>query len=241
MKRSDFLKEIKFNIETFGHHISIVSGGAEPRYAYTIGLAKTHNIELIIAGCAYYLKDDIHIIINKIAEQITCSEDLEKVFSIASLGNFKLQKVDTSWSNITMLGVVDYSNLDVLKNAYQIVPDKNHYTLDIPNMSKEWNGDLEPAWKWLRNDWEYNISSSTTVVTNLDALKGETITEVMRWESEEWEMFAGSGPDVEQEQVRVVPIGLLFSIDNTLQKSLSLDIGKGMWRKGKGSEWNDWQ
>lgn len=240
MERKEFLTEIESNIEVFGHHISIVTGGSEPRYAYTIGLTKIHNIELILAGCAYYLKDDIYAIINRIIEQINSSEDLENMFSINSLGNFKLQKVHSSWSKITLLGAIDYFNLNTL-NAYQILPDENHYTLDIPDMSKEWNSDLESAWKWLKDDWKYEIPSNITVVTNLDALKGQPITEVMRWESEEWEMFAGAGPDVEQGQIRVVPIGLLFSIDNTLQTALNLDIGKGMWRKDKGSEWNDWQ
>ena len=161
------------------------------------------------------------------------------IYTIKDLGAFKLRKVHPTWSNPTMLGVFDYFNTSNV-NAYQILPDKNHSTLDIPDMSKELIVDQEPIWKWLNKEWKYDISDKISVVTNLETLKGKTVTEVMRWEKEEWEMFAGSGEDVKEEDIRVVPLGLLLGIDKSLEHSLNLNIGKGMWRKDALDEWKDW-
>jgi len=89
-----------------------------------------------------------------------------------------------------LLGVFDYyRRADV--QAYQIMPDSNHFTNDIPDMSKEWSVSTEHVWQWLNRKWSYNIPESSTVIINLYALQGESITELMRWEQDEWEMFAG--------------------------------------------------
>ena len=243
MDRKEFLEEIKSNINRYGHHISIVSSRPNPRYAYTIGLTKTHGLELILSGGIYFDKNSLCQIINTISDKLKTTESnrLEKTkFNLDSLGIFKLQKVDYSWSGLTMLGVLDFYNLDKVE-AYQILPDELHYTLDIPDMSKKWSAQVEPIWKWLNNEWDYGVSEKTAVVTNLDALKGRPITEIMRWELEEWEMFAGSGPDVDKKDIRIVPIGVLLGIDNSLITALDLEIGKGLWRENSGNKWNSWE
>ena len=242
MERVQYIEKIRSNISVYGHHISIVSGGPEPRYAYTIGLTERYGLELILAGGIYYLSNDVYTIINGIAEQISKADlaELEnRLFLIDLLGEFKLELVHPSWSGITMFGVGDFYNRDSTR-AFQIIPDKFHLTLDVPRMSREWSEEMEPSWKWLKMDWDFNISPNVTVVTNLGALKGETITEVMRWENEEWEMFAGPGPDVKKEEIRIVPIGLLFGIDSSLISALNIEVNKGIWREGMGHEWQSW-
>jgi hypothetical protein len=139
-----------------------------------------------------------------------------------------------------MLGVFDFYNTSDIK-AFQIIPDRNHYTLDIPNMSNEWNVSSEPVWQWLVRKWDYPVPENSTVVTNLDALLGESITEVVRWEDDAWEMFAGAGPDVPPENTRVVSIGTIIGIDKTLLSAIDLAIGEGLWRNSGDDEWNEWE
>lgn len=240
MKRKDVLNKISSNIKSSGHHITIVSGGQEPRYAYTIGLIKKYDFELILAGSILYLENDIYSIVNFISSEIKKSENLEKQsFAIENLGTFRLIKVHDSWAERTMLGVYDYYNLKAI-NAYQIVPDDNFSTIDIPDMSLQFDTTIEPVWKWLEDEWSFEIPNNISVVTNLDAMKGESITQIMRWEEDEWEMFAGSNEDLDEEDIRVVPIGLLLTSDKSLLPALDLDINKGLWRENKNDEWNDW-
>ena len=240
MNRTDLINKINSNINAFGYHITIVSGGQEPRYAYSIGLTAKFDFELIFAGALYYFEKDIYTIFRSIINELSNVDNtLQKSIKVSGLGSFKLLEVHPSWSEKTMLGVFDYYNLDNIK-AYQIIPSKDFYTLDIPKMSSIYDKKLEPVWKWLEDDWEYKISDKITIVTNLDALKGEPITQVMRWEEDEWEMFAGSNEDLSEKDIRIVPIGNLLASDKSLQQALDLEIGKGLWRENEGDEWNDW-
>lgn len=240
MDRNQFIKEIQSNIDSAGHHVTIVIGGPEPRYAYTIGLWQKVGAELILAGGIYYLRKDIFAILNGIANDIQKINKLEgNIFNINSIGNFKLQKSHPSWNRLTMLGVYDFYNLDNFI-SYQVLPDNKHFTLDIPDMSQKWAKTKEPAWRWLNSEWEYEVPEKATVITDLNALKGESIKEVMRWEREEWEMFSESNEDTNKEDIRVVPLGLMLSIDKSLTTVLDLEIGKGRWRVSKGTKWNDW-
>jgi len=239
MNRKEFLTKIKSNIKNTGQHITIVSGHQVPRYAYTIGLLERLNIELIFAGGIFYLEQDVRKILNGIAKMIDKGSGFNSTFNLDSLGEFRLSNVHSSWSEIMILGVYDYYNAKEV-NAYQVLPAKNNFTLDIPNMTKIWLSTEQPAWMWLTEDWVYDVSEKVTVVTDLDTLKGNPITEIMRWEKEEWEMFSGPSTEFDEKAIRVVPIGLLLSIDSSLLPALELNIGKGMWRKGISDNWKDW-
>ena len=70
-------------------------------------------------------------------------------------------------------------------------------------------------------------------------MRGGRITEAVRWEETEWELFAGAGPDVVEKDVRIVPLGVLLGVDPTLEEATYLDIGKGLWRDSD-SEWVTW-
>jgi len=233
-----FKEVIEENINKYGHHITFVIDAVEPRYAYTIGLNGQMGFELVFAGGIYFMKNEVTEIINSIVDQLknlTTSDE----FNLKSYGIFKLSRTHTSWSKLMMLGVFDFYNINTVQ-AFQIVPDNNHSTLDIPDMSNEWNESSSPVWKWLAKDWEYSVPKDSKVITNIDSLRGHKITEVMRWENDEWEAFAGSGPDIEKKDVRVVSLGTLLSIDPTLKPIINLEIGKGIWRNSTELKWQKW-
>lgn len=239
MDKADFKKNIKTNIEKRGHHITIVSGKTTPRFAYTIGGKNEHGFELILAGAITFFKDDVITILNGILEKMKYSKlNVKDSIEVDHYGSFRFKKVHPSWSELTMLGVYDYYNIDSF-DALQVIPSKELYTLDIPEMAFPWDREKEPIWKWLKDEWEYEIPENSDVVTNLDALNGRKVTEIMRWETDQWEMFAGSGPDVFEKDMRVVPIGVMLGIDKSIEVSLDLKVGTGFWREENGT-WNSW-
>jgi hypothetical protein len=239
-ERQKFLLLIESHINNYGFHITIVNNIIEPRFAYSIGLREKFNFELIFAGGIYYKKNDLILIFNECVKELKKGENIkDQKITIDTLGTFSFTYVDPSWSKLTMLGVLDYYNTSDI-NAFQIVPDESHFTLDIPDMSKEWTSSSEPVWQWLGREWDYTVPANSTVVTNIQALLGEPITELTRLDNNEWEMFAGFGPDVKKENVRVVSLGTILGIDKSILPATNLEIGKGLWRDSSDSNWNDW-
>lgn len=239
-QREQFLNLIQANIDKYGYHLTIVNSSIEPRYAYTIGLTEVLGFELIFAGGIYYMKNDLYTIFAEIIKELKEKSGVaNKSITIGDLGSFSCSNVDQSWIKLTMLGVFDFYKQDQI-DACQIFPSKEYYTLDIPNMSNEFSVPLNPVWQWLVREWDYHVPPDSTAITNLDALKGEVITEVMRWEKNEWEIFAGAGPDVLKEDKRVVSLGTLLAIDESLEPVVNLEIEKGMWRDKNDREWHPW-
>jgi hypothetical protein len=124
--------------------------------------------------------------------------------------------------------------------AFQIVPDPAHWTIDVPDLSKPWSAKAAPAWRWLDEEWKYPVPLKSVGITNLAALRGEPVTEVMRWEEDEWELFAGPGPDVPKNELRVVPLGTILASDQSLDPVVSLSIRTGMRRDDGMSDWHPW-
>ncbi len=229
---------IRENIARKGHHVYVVLGGTTPRFAYTIGTSESIGVELILAGAVFYMKDEVVKIINDIAGQLKAQRDRE-VFEVTGQGSFTLRKVHASWATALMLGALDYYRVGEI-SALQIVPDKGHWTIDVPDMSAPWGAATEPVWQWLHEPWTYPVPEAATATTNLAALRGQRITEAMRWEEDEWEIFAGAGPDVPKDEVRVVPVGSLVAVDESLVPVVHLPAGEGLWRDA-GSEWHRWR
>ena len=125
-------------------------------------------------------------------------------------------------------------------SLYQIVPNNKYYTLEVPNMELGYS-EKDPIWKWLTKEWSYPIPSNSVAITNLSALRGSRITEITRWEVNEWEMFAGYGPDIAEEEVRIVPISILLGIDSSVGESINLEVGKGIWREQEDINWEAWK
>jgi hypothetical protein len=157
---------------------------------------------------------------------------------INGLGRFSLVKCHNSWCKRLALGVYDYYKTEKI-NLFQIVPEEDNKLLDVPDMSLEWTAENR-IWKWLELDWCYSVSPRSMAITNFIALKGQPITEISRWEDNEWEMFAGAGPDVEKEDIRIVPLGTMLGLDDTIIDCLNLEIGKGIWRDSGSSAWQKW-
>lgn len=239
-KKQQFKELVQSNIKQYGFHITIVGSEVLPRYAYTIGLTELLGFELAFAGGVLYLKEEVLIILNEIAEGLKKGNDkhLEEI-SVGALGTFSFLQVDPSWNKLVLLGVIDHYKTNDIK-ALQVIPDIRHYTLDIPDMSKDLNVYSDPVWQWLVRKWDYDVPENSTVTTNINTLQGEAVTEVMRWEENEWEMFAGAGPEVPKEDMRVVPLGTMLGIDKMLLPAIKLKIGKGLWREGVGLQWSDW-
>lgn len=243
MENREIFKEIiRKHIQEKSFHINVVKSSEIPRYAYTIGNFENYNFELIMGGNENYLYDEIIIIFNTIISKINKDSELEQLtFNILNLGVFTLSKVKPSWSEKMMLGVYDYYDIKDF-NAYQILPDKNHSTLDIPNMSVEWNTEEQPIWKWLDDSivWDLEVPNNSTVTTEVKVLFGKKVTEVMRWEIDDWEAFTQNGTDVNEDDIRIVPIATILGIDNTLLPIVNLQVAKGLWRDSELLEWNDW-
>ena len=236
--REQFLNEIQSNIKRYGYHVTIVNGKLEPRYAYSIGLKNIIGKELIFAGGVFFNKEGVFKIFQDVVIEIQKAERLIGNSIISSLGIFSLRATHPTWSRLMMLGVYDFYNDDKIE-ALQILPSKENYTLDIPDMSIEFD-QTEPIWKWLVKEWDLKVPMDSSVITDISAMQGETIVEVMRWEDNEWEMFSGPGPDVPKAQKRVVSLATLLGVDTTLTPSINLPIGKGMWRDALESDWTPW-
>jgi len=89
-------------------------------------------------------------------------------------------------------------------------------------------------------DWNLNVPKNSYAITDIDSLKGKTITELTRWEDHVWEMFSGAGIDVLEEDIRIVSLGTILAIDPSLCRILELKIGEGLWRKDRDSHWQEW-
>lgn len=238
MNRSEYLQNIKDIIIEKSYYTSCVLAEQQPSFSYTIGLTSKKGFELVFCGGANYDLDDFETIIDKVFELNGDNIILDKYFEIEGYGKFKLHLTDESWNKKILLGVYDLFNLNSII-AYQIIPEEKNKLLDVPDMSLKWN-EKDPIWRWLDDEWTYPIPLDSTIITNIKALKGESITEITRWEANEWEMFAGAGPDVEQEEIRVVPFGTLLGIDSSIEIAVNLEVKKGLWRENGDSKWNEW-
>lgn len=234
----NFLDKIHSNIQKLGIHITSVKQGVLPRFTYSIGLKEKLGYELIFAGGYYFNYEEIIEIIKSISSSKLIEFDNSEI-SIAKYGKFNFLEVDYTWSSELCLGVYDYYN-DEEVLVKQIIPQTDFMTFDIPNLSKSKFIVNQPIWNWVEENWEYNVSKESIVITNLKALRGEPITEIMRWETNEWEMFAGSGEEELKSNIRILPLASVLAFDKTLLESINLKVGKGMWRDSYESDWNDW-
>ena len=237
LTRESALERIRANIARHGHHVYTVSGGGQlPRYLYTIGLSERIGAELILAGAIFFMGKEALRIVDTIATEWGSSKTS---YTIEPLGRFSLRKADLSWTRPLMLGAVDfYGNPSV--EAWQILPDPAHWTLDIPDMRELWSASGAPVWQWKHVPWSFSAPRSSTAATNLAALRGERVTEAARWEEGQWELFAGEGPEVLEDEVRIVPLGTLLGADPSLLAVTSLPIGGALIRDSDEGEWEPW-
>jgi hypothetical protein len=199
------------------------------------------GVELILAGASFYLNDEVAPILNDISAQLKPQSDWEALrFEVAEQGSFTLRKAHASWATEFMRGALDYYKVADVP-ALQVVPDEAHWTIDVPDLSAPWSATTEPVWRWLHEPWAYPVPEAAVAVTDLAALRGERVTEAMRWEEDEWEMFVGDGPDIPKDELRMVPLGTLVGADESLAPVVYLPVGEGIWRDpAPDSEWRPW-
>lgn len=237
--RDETLARIRSNIERFGHHVHLITGARAPRFAYTIGLSPSSGAELILAGATFYSVEEVKRILDSLVARGAVNLLPGATVNIDSLGAFALRSVHQSWAIELILGAVDYYQSEGVAGL-QVVPDSDHWTIDVPDLSRPRSAEHEPVWRWLAELWPFTVSDRSLAATNLGALRGEYVTEVMRWEEEYWEMFAGAAANTPEKEARIVPLGTLLGADLTLAPVTELEKGKGL-RRGSGDlAWQGW-
>jgi hypothetical protein len=238
-RRLKALHQIQEHIAHDGLHIYVVTGGGYPHFGYTIGLTESLGAELILAGTYLYRLNDVSKVIRSIKSQLSPPVVWDSVrVKPEPYGTFSFRKVEPGWATALVLGAFDYYRGKNIE-CYQIVPDEAHWTIDVPDLSRPWNSIHAPGWRWLKEEWTYPVPKSSVALTDLNALRGERITEVMRWEEDQWEIFSGAGPEIPESERRVVPLGVLLEADKSLLPAVDLRVGTGFWRNDD-SEWTPW-
>jgi hypothetical protein len=239
-KRQKALNQIQETIAKHGFHIYVVRSGGDPHFGYTIGLTESLGVELILAATYFYRLDDVSKVINGVVRELLPPVAWDTVSTDADpWGTFSFRQVDMSWATALMLGAFDYYRGKNIE-AYQIVPDETHWTIDVPDLSQPWSSTQAPGWRWVKEEWKYPVPKTSVALTDLNTLRGGRITEVMRWEEDQWEIFSGSGPEIPESERRVVPLGILLEADNSLLPAVDLRVETGFWRDKGESEWHPW-
>lgn len=237
--REQALARIRANVERFGRHIYAVSGGQSPRFVYTIGVSPAAGVELVLAGGAHFTATEAGRILNALGARDPGELIEGAAFDLGELGRFSLGPVASAWVDELLLGACDFYGEPALR-ALQVLPEAARRTVDVPDLSRPFAPDLEPVWRYLFEPWDHPVSDRVEAVTDLAALRGEPVTEAARWEEDQWELFAGAGPDVPPEDVRVVPLGVLLGADPSLAPVLALALGEALRREGRDDPWQRW-
>jgi len=235
-QRAKALALIRENITRYGSHVYSILSGTSPGFTYTIGLRETVGAELVFAGGAFFYGQDVKRIVDQITRQVKQRHSFDLIVPTDSLGVFHLRRVCAEWSRTLLLGARDYYDVDVV-DAYQIVPDKERWTIDVPDLGKPWSFATEPVWRWHHEDWSLPIPPSSHAATDMSALRGARVIEAARWEDDYWELFARPGVEQTKEDMRIVPLQTLMAVDTSLHAIVELPVGKGLWRDAHG-EWH---
>jgi len=236
--KAEALEMIRTNISQHGCHTYFVRPAPSPKFAYTIGLSETTiGAELILAGGAYYSRHQVSEILNRLALILKETPDgVQTNHALGELGNFSLRDVNPTWSSELTLGALDYYKPAAVR-VLQVVPDDQHRTIDVPDLSQVRNETAEPIWQWLDKAWDYPIPENLMVITDIGALRGAPILEANRWEEDAWELFSISSHEFDKENGRAIPFGTLVAVDPTLVLATELDVGEGIWRNPEDLEW----
>lgn len=240
--REAMLGKIRANIEKSGRHIYSVLGGESPRYLYTIGLSQKAGFEIILAGQATVPLKAAARLVNSFCKLVETGKSPKKIsLEFEEHGLFALSAVDSSWAERMLFGAFDYYQRSDIR-VMQIVPEQA--LIDTPPMGEIFDPSKHGAWKWLEGGWPHEIEADSVAITNLDALHGHAISEVVRWEDKEWEMFSGPGQEVPDNEIFRVPIATLVGFDASLEQVLGLAVGQGMFRlyddDGVEGPWQPW-
>ncbi len=237
-------KVIRRNIINHGHHMTSVLGGESPGYLYTIGLKERVGGELVIAGLSNLGIPLAGHLANEFSARLRDGEAADKiVYEVETVGSFKLTPAHTSWTGRLMLGVKDFYKTKKVV-AWQIVPSNQKPHIDTPDLSQPFDVQREPVWQWLDGGWPYRVSPDSAVATDVPALQGRPIIQLIRHSEEEWEMLAEPRPNLTVEDIRVISLATMVGHDPSLAGALNIKIGMGLYRntdkKGSPGPWLTW-
>jgi hypothetical protein len=238
--RDRWFSMVRANIAKTGHHVTHVGSGSVPRFVYTIGLSESVGHEFVFAGAATLSMHDVgHAIDVVVTRNRSTPLAAGNLVRIDEVDEVQLGAVDDSWARKLLLGASQHYGQRDLR-ALQIIPPPGVRTIDVPDLSRPYSPDTEPVWQWLTEPWHFAVSEKAVAVTHLDALHGAPICEAARWEEDQWELFAGAGPDVQKDNVRIVPLATLLGFDSSLEPVADLPIGHALWRTPPGP-WQRWE
>ncbi|PIE10545.1 MAG: hypothetical protein CSA72_08550 [Rhodobacterales bacterium] len=244
LDRRKMLDRIRITIQEYGRHVYSVSGGHSPRFLYTIGLYGKAGVELLFAGGAIYDERALASLLNRAAVLIEDGDDPSQLhMQDDQLGPVRLVRADQSWVSRLLLGALDYYDIAELP-VWQLVPeDTESASFDIPNTTEPFSEPAHPAWRWLDEDCPYNLPPDSIAITDLDLMLGYGASEVMRWDSAEWEIYSGEKPTHEADTYRV-PLAPLLAFDAALAPAAELAVGRGLIRDytadGSPGPWQPW-
>lgn len=219
-----------------GFQLTAVGPSAVPKYVYTIGLAESFGFEFLLAGAALLSVAEITKILTQLSQSVLTNVNgsIDELPSqVSSLG-----EVHPSWSDQLMLGATSFHHRAV--PALQPILVSSLETIDIPVASEPYSEESAPVWKWLTKEWDLAIAKSTMVMTNREALKGEPIVEVSRWDDDAWELMADSDEKPTMENCRAVPLATLLGFDSSLHGVLALPAGRSLRRESRALPWRAW-
>ncbi|MCA9644221.1 MAG: DUF4262 domain-containing protein, partial [Myxococcales bacterium] len=210
--RDEASAQVAHHIQTRGQHVHLVHPTSVPGWGHTIGLSGEFGYELILAGAAYHTTDELMHVLNSVAAQLRGGTTDR--FRVDGLGNFTLGACDASWSE-HLLGraAAHYGSSKI--SAQQLVPDREHWTVDTPSLSQRFTPESAPAWRWLAEPWNLAIPETAHVATTLEILQGAHATHIARFEADAWEAFGDEPPA--DDDVRVVPISVMLAADKRMQ------------------------
>jgi hypothetical protein len=146
------LDRIRSNIESTGHHVTLVQGGPLPRFAYTIGLSDTAGHEVVLAGGIGLLLDAVKRALNRaVAAARNQSLTADSGLAVEDVGSFRIRPVHESWATQLLLGAIDFYGRDDVR-AVQLIPEGDAWTIDVPDLSVPWSAAREPIWRWLKSE-----------------------------------------------------------------------------------------
>ncbi|MFM8174460.1 MAG: DUF4262 domain-containing protein [Pirellulaceae bacterium] len=232
--------KIQENIQKHRFHLYLIEGPLLPRYAYTVGLSLTTGYELAFAGGSFFRRLDATAIIDRLAKNhLEKATQPPSTQTLEPYGEFYFERIHSSWVNQFLNAIPDYFPEET-PPCFQILPDASHSTRDVPQMAAPYSTASHTPWQWIEKPWPFQISKDALAATDLPALRGKRVQEVVRWEEERWELFASPGDQVNPDDCRIVPLAVLLSLDPSLEIVTRLEIGKGYWRDGEKGDWNRW-
>lgn len=195
---------------------------------------------MVLAGAYFFTRLEAAIVIDRLARiNLETKPTRPLNHTLDSFGNFEFPVVDESWVKAFLTAIPTYLHSES-PPCFQILPEECHRTIDIPQMAISFSPASSPIWRWNEEPWPFHVSKEAFAVTDLRAIKGEKVKEATRWEVDQWELFAGPGDQVNQDDCRLVPLAVMLSFDRSLELVTSLEIGKGYWRDSEATTWNRW-